>query len=67
MMIVEPPPITRSSFVEIAMDKMSSVCSMTDPICSCVAVSQNDIDELAQAAMNVPLLASAMHIAFMLL
>ena len=34
---------------------------MTDPICSYVVVAQNDIDELAEAAMNVPSLASAMH------
>ena len=40
---------------------------MTDLICLRVAVSQNDIDELAEAAMNVPLLASEMHLALSLL
>ena len=35
---------------------------MTDPICSCVVVSQNETDNLAETAMNVLLLASAMHI-----
>ena len=35
---------------------------MTGPTCLCVVASQNETNELlAEAAMNVPLLASAIH------
>ena len=35
---------------------------MTEPICSCVEVSQNETDEFAEAAMNAPSLDSEMHV-----
>ena len=34
---------------------------MRAPICLCVAVSHNETDEFAEAAMNAPLLARAMQ------
>jgi len=42
--IVLPPPITRSQFMDMIMNKTSVVCSMTNPICSCVLVSQNELE-----------------------
>jgi len=35
---------------------------MAIPICSWLVVSQNDTEEPAEAAMNVPLLARVMHV-----
>ena len=40
---------------------------MTDPICRRVVMSQNDVDEFAETAMNLSLLASAMPVAKMML
>ena len=59
-MILLPPPIAMSLFVELAMHSTLPVCSMTDPISLCVVASQNETDELEETAMNVPSLASAM-------
>ena len=60
-MIALPPPVTVSYFAEMHMDMAQSVRLMTDPIRLRVVVSQNDTEESAKAAMNVPLLARAMH------
>ena len=61
-MILLPPPITMSWFADRAMESTSAVCSTTDPICSCVIVSQNETDDPEEAAMNSPSHASAMQL-----
>ena len=43
------------------MVEMSAVWSMMHSIFLCVVVSQNETEERVEAAMNVPLLARAMH------
>ena len=40
---------------------------MTVPICWCDIVSQNETDESAETAMNVSLLARAIHMGMLLL
>ena len=40
---------------------------MAVPICLCVIVSHKETEERAEAAMNVPLLARAMHVGLVLL
>ena len=40
---------------------------MTDPICLRVVVFQNETDEPAEAAINVPVLSRAMHLVSLLL
>ena len=39
---------------------------MTAPICLCVVASHKETDESAEAAMNAPLLAKAMHMGLLL-
>ena len=46
-------------FAEMVMQSTSVVCSMTDPICLCVIVPQNETDESGEAAINVPSLVAA--------
>lgn len=55
------PPLAKMLSGEMSMDQGTSVCSMTDPICSCVEVSQKEIDEFAEAAIKAPLLAREIH------
>ena len=61
-MILLPPLMARSSFAEMAMNPTLLEWWMRGPICLCVAVSQNETDESAKAAMNAPLLARAMDL-----
>ena len=61
-MIFSSLPITTSLFVEMTIHSTSPVCSVTDPICSCVVASQNETDKSGEAVMNAPSLASAMRL-----
>ena len=61
------PETTRSFVSEIAMDQIGRLYSMIDPICLRVVVFQNETDEPAEAAINIPSLSRAMHVASLLL